>query len=68
MCMSPNETRPDSPVETPEEPQVPCLHGRDTLKFLSQIQIRTSATATTAEESREALHNSHGDWTFLRPL
>ena len=29
--------------------------------------MRTSAPAATAEESREAPLNSHGDWTFLRP-
>ena len=29
--------------------------------------MRTLGLAATAEESREAPRNSHGDWTFLRP-
>ena len=33
----------------------------------AHLQMRTSAQAVTAEESREALCNSHGEWTFLRP-
>ena len=65
-CMSPNETRPDSPVETAEEPLVPCQHWRGTLRFCPQLQMRTSAPEASAEESREAPHKSHGDWTFLR--
>ena len=28
--------------------------------------MRTAAPEVTGEESREAPHNSHGDWTFLR--
>ena len=64
--MSPLETRPDSPVETPEEPQDPCRHGRGTWRFWPQLQMRTTAWEPTSEESREAPGNSHGDWTFLR--
>ena len=29
--------------------------------------MQTSAKAATGEESREALHNSNGEWNFLRP-
>ena len=65
--MSPHESRPDSPVETPEEPRDPCWHWRGNLRFRPQLQMRTSAPAATAEESQEALPNSHGDWTLLRP-
>ena len=61
------ETRPDSPVETPEEPRDPCQHWRGTLRFRPQLQMSTSAPAAIAEESRETPCNSHGDWTFLRP-
>ena len=65
--MPAHETRPDSLVETPEEPWDPCRHWRATLSFRPQLQMWTSAPAATAEDSREPLHNSHGDWTFLRP-
>ena len=65
--MSPHEMRPDSTVETPGEPRDPCQHWRGTLRFQPQLQMRTSATAATAEECREALNNSHGEWTFMRP-
>ena len=54
-------------METPEEPRDPCWHWRGNLSFWPQIQMRTLALAATAEESREASCNSHGDWTFLRP-
>ena len=66
-CMSPHETRHESPVETPEEPRDPVWPWRGNLKFWPELQMRTSAPAVTAEESLEALHNSHGHWTFLRP-
>ena len=66
-CMSPHQTRPDSTVETPEVPRVPCQHRRGTLRFRPQLQMRTSALVATAEVSREAPCNSHGHWTFLRP-
>ena len=66
-CMSPYETRPDAPVESPEEPRDPCQHWRGTLRFRPQLQMSTSAPAAIAEESRETPCNSHGDWTFLRP-
>ena len=65
--MSPHETRPDSPVEMLEAPGAPCWHWRGTLRFRSQLKMRTSAPAATAEESLEAPSNSHGDWTFRRP-
>ena len=52
--MSPQEMRPDSPVETPEEPRDPCQHWRGILRFQPQLQVRTSALAATREESREA--------------
>ena len=65
--MSPHKTRTDSPVNTPEEPCGPCWHWRGILRFWPLFQMRTSATAVTAEECREALHNLHGDWTFMRP-
>ena len=65
--MSPHETRPDSTVENPEEPQHPCNQGRGTLRFRPQLQMRISAPEMAAEESLEALRNSLGDWTFLKP-
>ena len=67
-CMSPNEMRPYSPVETPEETQKQCRHWRGIQRFHSKLQIRTLAPAATAEESREAPHNSQGDKTLVRPL
>ena len=66
-CMSPHETRPDSPVKTPEEPRNPCQHCRGNLRLQPQLQMMTVAAAATGEGSQEAPHNSHGDWTFLRP-
>ena len=38
--VSPHETRPDSPVETPEEPQNPCQHWRGSLRFQAQLEMR----------------------------
>ena len=64
--MSPHETRPDSTVENPEEPQHPCNQGRGTLRFRPQLQMRTLAPAAAGEESLEAPRDSHGDLTFLR--
>ena len=66
-CMSPHKMRPDSPVETPEEPRDPCQHCRGNLRLQPQLQMMTVAAAATGEGSQEAPHNSHGDWTFLRP-
>ena len=66
-CMFPHGTRTDSPLETPEEHRGPCRPCRGTLSFRPKLQMRTSALAVTAEESREAPHNLHGDWTSLRP-
>ena len=65
--MFPHGTRTDSPLETPEEHRGPCRPCRGTLSFRPKLQMRTSALAVTAEESREAPHNLHGDWTSLRP-
>ena len=65
--MSPHETRPDSPLETPKEPQDLCQERRGTLSFWPQLQMKTSAPVATAEESREAAGNPHGDWTFSGP-
>ena len=65
-CMSPHKMRPDSPVETPEEPRDPCQHCRGNLRLQPQLQMMTVAAAATGEGSQEAPHNSHGDWTFLR--
>ena len=67
MCISPQEARPDSPVETPEEPRDSCQRGLGTLRLWPQLQMRTSGPVVTAEESQEAPRNSYGDWTFLRP-
>ena len=66
MCISPHEARPDSPVETPEEPRDSCQRGLGTLRLWPQLQMRTSGPVVTAEESRVAPRNSHGDWTFRR--
>ena len=63
--MSPQEMRPDSPVETLEETQDPCWHWRGTLRFWPQVQMRTAALAVSEEESWEAPRNSRGDWPFL---
>ena len=65
-CMSPHETRPDSPVETPYESRDPCLHPRRTLTFRPQVQMRTTARLPTGDKSRDTLLNMHGDLTFLR--
>ena len=66
-CMSPHEMRPDSPVETPEEPRETCQHWRGNLRFPPQLQMRTAAMAATGKETRETPHNSRGDFTFWRP-
>ena len=65
--MSPLEMRPDSLVETPEEPQHPYQHWKGNLRVLPQLQTPSKDPASTGEESRESPHNSHGDWPFLRP-
>ena len=65
--MSPQETRSDSPLETPEEPRDPCQHWRGNLRFRPQLQMRTSAVTVPGRESQVAPRNSHGDWTFLSP-
>ena len=65
--MSPLETRPESLVETPEEPQDPYQHWRGNLRLQPQLQTKTSDPATTGAESWEAPRNSHGDWPFLMP-
>ena len=66
-CMSPHEMRPDSPLETPEEPRDTCQHWSGILSLWPQLQMKTSAPAANAEESQEGPSNSHGDWTFPRP-
>ena len=35
--------------------------------FQPQLKMRNSVLAAIAKESQGATHNSHGDWTFLRP-
>ena len=37
------ETKPDSPVDAPEEPRDPCQPWRGTLSFRPQQKMRTSA-------------------------
>ena len=41
--MFPHETRPDSPVEIPEETRDPCRHGIGILRFQAQFQMKTLA-------------------------
>ena len=65
--MTPHETKPDSTVESPEGPREPCRQWRGTLRFQSQLQMRTMATAAIAEESRVAPCDLHGHCTFLKP-
>ena len=48
------ETRTDSPGETPEVPQDPCQHWGGILRFWHRLHTRSSAPASTGEESREA--------------
>ena len=66
--MAPHEMRTDSPVDSPEEPRRPCRPWRGTLRFWPQLQLRTTAPAATADESRGAPRDSGGDWTSLMPL
>ena len=40
-CMSPLETRTDSPGETPEVPQDPCQHWRGILRFGHRLHTRS---------------------------
>ena len=51
---APIETRTDSPLETPEEPQDPCQHWRGILRFRHRLHTWSYAPASTGEESREA--------------
>ena len=51
MYMSPLEMKPDSPVETTEEPSDPCQHWRGNLRFWPQLQTRTHDPSPTGEES-----------------
>ena len=66
-CMSPLETRTDSPGAIPEVPQDPFQHWRG-----------NSGSGTDTEQGLRPGHrwernperpqsNSHGDWPFLRP-
>ena len=61
------ETKPDSPVDAPEELRVPCRPWRGNLRFRPHLQMRTSAPAVTAEGSRGTPRDSSGDRTSLRP-
>ena len=67
MCMPPLETRTDSPGETPDVPQDPCQHWRE-----------SSGSGTDSTQGPRPRHrqernperppsNSHGDWPFLWP-
>ena len=58
---------PDSPVDAPAEPRDTSRPWRGTQRFRPQLQMRTSAPGATAEESRVAPSDSHGDCTSLRP-
>ena len=60
------ETKPDSPVDAPEELRVPCRPWRGNLRFLPHLQMRTSAPAATGVESQGAPRDSQGDWTSLK--
>ena len=53
--MAPHETRPDSPVEAQEGPRDPCPPWRGTLRFQSQLKMRTLALAVATEEYRGPL-------------
>ena len=65
--MSPQEMKPNSPIEAQEAPRDPCMHWRGTLRLWLQLQMRTYDLGQIGEESREGPHNSHGDWIFLGP-
>ena len=65
--MTPLEMRPDSLVDTPEEPQDPCQHWRGNLRLRPRLETTSEDPSPTGEESQEAPRKSHGDWSFLRP-
>ena len=46
--MAPQEMSPDSSEVAPEKPRDACWPWRGTLRFQPQLQMRTSAPATTA--------------------
>ena len=51
---APTRDETDSPGETPEVPQDPCLHWRGILSFRQRLHTRSFAPASTGEESPEA--------------
>ena len=65
--MAPHETKPDSPLDTPEKPRYPCRPRRGNLSFQPHLQMRTSAPAATTEESLRAPRDSRREWTSPRP-
>ena len=66
MCMPPLETRTDSPGETPEVRQYPCLHWRGILRFRHRLHTRFRPWHRWERNPERPLSNSHGDWPFLR--
>ena len=53
--MPQNDTRPDSPVETRQEPPDRCRNWRGNWSFPPQLEIKTHSPADTQEEFRGAL-------------
>ena len=66
-CMPPNETRTDSPGETPEVPQDPCQHWRGILRFQDRPTQGLRPRHRRERNPEKPPSNSHGDWPFLRP-
>ena len=60
------KTRPDSPGPTLQEPCDQSLKWRGTLRFLPQLEMKTSSIAQNPVESREATPNSTVSLTFQR--
>ena len=52
---APTRARTDSTGETPEVPQDPCYHWGGNLRFRHRLRTRSQTTASTGEESREAI-------------
>ena len=65
--MVPQDMRPESSVDAPQEPRDRCRPWKGNLRFWPQLQMGTLAPEATAEESQGAHRNWSGNWTSLRP-
>ena len=66
-CMPPLETRTDSPVETPELPQIHVSTGEESSGSGTDSTQGLRPRHRRERNPQTPSSNSHGDWPFLRP-